>query len=483
MHSLRNANTAKAHKGNVLGTSWLNPTSTTYYFSFIIKNPFLKEIQFNFRDDIEDDQYANRLNELVLQCCSMDLSERPACEQLLDDLPCTGNLSSANERNLFSPIAVPALDLRKNFSKLNDKTSYLEVNIEKNLKPVSLTSLNSNRNCIVVTVNLIESYDFPSSNGVQSKILIYTEFGDLLTEIQSYKFNERVEFFNFKIYFSCCDQAKSHIYLTTSANDYKIIRLKYAENFECLMFDGAIDLSPHQFKPKIFNLVVSGNADDGSRCVVFSDCFTNRLGCVKLDAENVVDDCVQYGVEWVCEVNFSPIISASSTLFNLNNFPLQVNALPSKSKPTQQRQTIFQILHTKDEVVCLLNDYVTINVFYLKTGLFKRDNKSKIATYNEDHLQPLCIDSDFNLYSCDGHRLFSINLNTFEQYNSVDCVNYQKKSTSQTGHTLNKLPLFASVLYMSILSNGKIVLLQDVVQNENSKLYILKPTLRMEEAT
>jgi hypothetical protein len=274
-----------------------------YTLQRLIKNPFLKEIQFDGlrTDDGTMPQLMQHLNDLIVQCCSMDFSARPSCEQLQEQTEVA--IKAHNQSGLFYDIAIPSLDFRKNFSKLNDKNGFLEVNIENDFKPVSLTSLNLNRNLIVITVNLIESNDYPSLNGVQSKILIYTEFGDLLTEFQSYRLNERVEFFTFKIFYSYFDPVKSHVYLTTSANDYRIVRLKYAENFKYLLFDCFIDFSRHQFKPKIFN-VIDLDFDSDSRYIVFSECFTNKLGLIKFDSDSVVDGCIQYDVEWVCEVAY-----------------------------------------------------------------------------------------------------------------------------------------------------------------------------------
>ena len=133
----------------------------------------------------------------------------------------------------------------------------------------------------------------------------------------------------------------------------------------------------------------------------------------------------------------------------------------------QQQQTIFQIFTTNSEIICLLNDLVTIQVYYLATGLFKRDNKHKLSLFSIDTIQALAIDSDYNIYSTDGYKLYSIDLNTFDLYNICETLDNNCNS--------NRRPLFNSIVLMDILINGKIILLKDVVQTENSVLYILNP--------
>ena len=96
------------------------------------------------------------------------------------------------------------------------------------------------------------------------------------------------------------------------------------------------------------------------RNLLISDNLTNNLICIKFKTEKSKID---YKIEWCIQIRDKMLAKQ------------------------QQQQTIFQIFTTNSEIICLLNDLVTIQVYYLATGLFKRDNKHKLSLFSIDTIQ------------------------------------------------------------------------------------------------
>jgi hypothetical protein len=262
------------------------------------------------------------------------------------------------------------------------------------------------------------------------------------------KFERKI--FNFKIYSMCFDEENCHIYISTDTNS--ILRLKYMKNFHNkeLIFDSSLNtsnvnkkigLNKVNFTAKCIHLVVNSLTND--RNLLISDDLTNNLMLLKFKTEKCKID---YNIEWCVHIH--------------------------------DKVSIFQIFTTNNEIICLLNDLVTIQVYYLTTGLLKRDNKHKLSLFNIDTIQALALDSDFNVYSTDGYQFYSININTFDLYNVCSL----KNSLNTISSTHRQQPLFNSIVFMQILVNGKIILLKDVVQTENSILYILSPSFSEDES-
>ena len=80
-------------------------------------------------------------------------------------------------------------------------------------------------------------------------------------------------------------------------------------------------------------------------------------------------------------------------------------------------------------------------------------------------LNYFCVDSDYNFYTTNGHSFLCMNLKSLKFY--------QKFKPLVQGN--ENAVFFESIALMNILTNGKLVLVKDAIQTENSELFIIKP--------
>lgn len=435
------------------------------YLKRAILNPFLKETVLVHEQ--HENEFPIDLISLIDSCLEYNHEKRLEAQELFDleSVKKYNSIDSSVFYSAYKEQIIPTIDFKKNFSFDHLKSNCIKVYLDNNFKPSSIISLKYGQNLIIISLNkyLNESdYSFLYTNSnidpyiqqqIQSKLVIYSEFGEYVYEFYSYlvemegKFERKI--FNFKIYSMCIDEENCHIYISTDTNG--ILRLKYTKNFHNkeLIFDSSLNtlnvnkkigLNKVNFTAKCIHLVVNSLTND--RHLLISDNLTSNLMLLKFKTEKCKID---YNIEWCVQIH--------------------------------DKVSIFQMFTTNNEIICLLNDLVTIQVYYLTTGLFKRDNKHKLSLFNIDTIQALALDSDFNIYSTDGYQFYSININTFDLYNVCSL----KNSVNTISSTHRQQPLFNSIVFMQILINGKIILLKDVVQTENSILYILTPMFSSSE--
>jgi serine/threonine protein kinase len=455
------------------------------YLERAILNPFLKELVLVHEQ--HDQEFAIDLINLIDSCLEYNYEKRLTSVEILKLESVKTHLCSIESKisyfNAYKDQIIPTIDFKRNYNCDHLKANYLKVNLEHNYKPSSIICLKFSQNLIIISLNKYlneKDYSFLFANNIdpyvqqqiQSKLVIYSEFGEIVYEFHSYLVEKNSnldnsslndgqydrKYFNFKIYSMCIDEINSFIYLSNDLNG--ILRFKYMKNFQNkeLILDTTLNLTAVNKKlnlvknniiAKCIHLAEIENNPLYDTNLLISDNFTNNLISLKF---KTIKSKIDYCIEWVVATH------------------------DTKSSQQQQQQTVFQILTTNSEIICLLNDLVTIQVYYLTTGLFKRDNKHKLSSFNIDTIQALSIDSQFNIYSTDGFQFYSINLNTFELYNICETLdNNNNNVTAATNNNVYRRPFFNSIVFMQILINGKIVLLKDVVQTENSVLYILSP--------
>lgn len=516
------------------------------YLKRAIMNPFLK----NFNPIYDEcENYSKNLVKFIKLCLEHDYEKRLTSNELFNLDIVQNNYHKLmdyqhenNKKNVYFNVykenVIPSINFKLNYGHLCKTNGIRKVHLDYNFKPSSLNTFKYYNNLIMLTLNkyLIElDYSFlfnttitttasptqtiTKSNSnksistslsvvndqIQSKLIVYNEFGECLHEFCSYLIkkssnleslidnqstyidenddfdfdnvknnddlllfeNYERKYFNFKIYSTCIDELNSYIYISTDVCG--ILRFKYLSHFykSELFYDTKLNFNEINQKlnlNKHKNVLVKCmhlieiNEINYDRNLLLSDDLTMSLISIKFKTFKKQFD---YHIEWIVPIKDKT--SARSVCL--------------------QHQTIFQILATNSEILCLLNDFVTIQVYYLKTGLFKRDNKHKLNLFNLHTIQALCVDSDYNVYSTDGYKFYSINVNTFDLYNILEVFDEQPQQQQQqtvntTSNTVNKQqrqPLFESILFMKFLVNGKIVLLKDAVQTENAVLYVLKP--------
>ena len=438
------------------------------YLERAILNPFLKEIVLVHEQ--HEQGFAVDLINLIDSCLEFDHEKRLTSVELFE-------LESVKQRSIdykvqledkqaYKEQIVPTIDFKRNYSADQLKSNCIKVTLDNNFKPSSVITLKFCQNLIIISLNkyLNEAdYSFLYTNNIdphiqqqiQSKLVIYSEFGEFVYEFYSYlvEIDGKLDrkYFNFKIYSMCIDEQNSFFYISTDTCG--ILRLRYMRNFHNKELILDVDLNLANLSKKINSnkshvqanciyLIEKTKNSTYDRSLLISDNSASHLMSLKFKTEKSKID---YDVEWCVRV-------------------------PDKVK-------IFQIFATNNEIICLLNDLVSIQVYYLTTGLFKRDNKHKLGLFDIDTIQALAMDSDYNIYSTDGYQFYSINLSTFELYNVCETSDNATTTTTTTKTVASNRqpPLFNSILFMQILINGKVVLLKDVVQTENSILYILNP--------
>ena len=136
-----------------------------------------------------------------------------------------------------------------------------------------------------------------------------------------------------------------------------------------------------------------------------------------------------------------------------------------------------QIVRSRNEIFCLLSDLSTIHFYNYETCTLVRDNRHSSRDCKLT-MSYFCVDSDENFYTTNGHSFYAINVNTFKIYQKFKPRTRRVSDgplNSSDSASENMVNLFESIAFMQILNNGKLVLLKDAIQAENSELYILKP--------
>ncbi len=189
----------------------------------------------------------------------------------------------------------------------------------------------------------------------------------------------------------------------------------------------------------------------GKRRIIFSDNYTNRLISIQVE---------------LISTNCSHSNYANSFLNDKSLIKCNINDGLTLDK---QLGTAKQIVCTREELICLFDNCGAniINVFNLKTLQFKRSNQktnseSKNSYSYKNTTFCLTLDSDYYLYSTNGKSIFNLDYETFKKNNKINPSIRQGENLSHT------------ITWMTILTNSKLVLLTDAIQNENSMLYILK---------
>jgi hypothetical protein len=139
---------------------------------------------------------------------------------------------------------------------------------------------------------------------------------------------------------------------------------------------------------------------------------------------------------------------------------------------TLEQMFVKQIVCTQSELICLFEDLNLVNIYHLKTLQLKRSSLNGPTSSTNRNMRPnvkcLCLDSFDSLYSTNGKTLFKLDYsNKFEKSKKLSPS--LKKGARQF--------LCHNIAWMSILTNGKIVLLTDSLQMESSNLYFLRPVL------
>jgi len=131
---------------------------------------------------------------------------------------------------------------------------------------------------------------------------------------------------------------------------------------------------------------------------------------------------------------------------------------------TLEKRFVRQMVCTETELICLFDDLNLINIYDLKTLLLKRTNSSSQDLPAQcKNSFCLALDSNNNVYSTDGECIFNLDYNEFK-------ANKRIRPLIKKGENLSHI-----ISWMSILTNSKLVLLNDAVQMESSLLFILTP--------
>jgi serine/threonine protein kinase len=448
----------------------------------------------NFSIDLKD------LLDLTLKC---DPHERTSLEILCN----SGAIKSRLNEDYFDYYkkqAVPNLHMKAEKGKthhLNCK----KIEFDRHYKPVAMKSLTFNNNLIIIlvnrylntnksrnlngfkiitqTLNTIVSFGLngakvdssPSysknnrhddliddENEIKDiKLFVYTEFGELLKEFSSFTLNVTADgqtssgSFNFKIYDFCVDEENNHLYISTLK--YGILRFNIMKKnfyFEELIFDGRLDLSelssmqnsPNLYIPTCLNIVENENLFREStkttkkRRLVFVERVSKRIVCIQVDLKRMDS------------------LSQNHDIYNSNLIKCDLHSgltlNPIDPWPVRQ------MLVTKDELICLFDMSNLINVYDLKTLQVIRSN-SKMHEGLE--IKCLTLDSDYLAYSTDGRQIFDYNYKQFT---------YKRNHKPQIKSGENLCENFS---FMTILSNGKLILLSDALQMEKPVMFILNP--------
>jgi hypothetical protein len=257
----------------------------------------------------------------------------------------------------------------------------------------------------------------------------------------------------------CADEENSYLYVST--NNHEILRFKYLNNFSDLLFDCVLDIDLLNLSTPTCLYLIKTKAQT---YLLYSDRLNKRLTSIKIPSnERPTDGKMKCELEWGVTVD--------------------------------QHLYVYQIIPTNTELVCLLNDFSTVQVYDAATRVLKRDNREllkKKCGNSSFRIHYFCIDSDFNFYTTNGHSFLCMDINTFKFYQKFkplhqDAVRNQSNNVINLNRPQGKTglsngingpstaaPLFESISFMKILNNGRLVLLKDAIQTENSELFIMK---------
>jgi hypothetical protein len=261
----------------------------------------------------------------------------------------------------------------------------------------------------------------------------------------------------------CVDEDNSFLYVST--NNHEILRFKYSDSFTDLLFDCVLDIDLINLStPTCLNLIKT----KANTYLLYSDRANKRLTSIKVPSnDSLKDGKIKCELEWGVTVD--------------------------------QNLYVYQIVLTNTELVCLLNDFSTIQVYDAVTRVLKRDNKDILkrkCAKSSLRIHYFCTDSDYNFYTTNGHSFLCMDINTFKFYQKFKPLRYDANSGPANNNIINLnhsnskasclangshtngtsvIPLFESISFMKILTNGRLVLLKDAIQTENSELFIMKP--------
>jgi serine/threonine protein kinase len=468
---------------------------------------FLKQISFrnnkNNNNDIlsQNYVYTDELKQLIEHTLCSDPSKRPSIENMFEIDKIKKRLSQ-DYSNFYYQQMIPTLNLEKNFRTSIENRNFIRIEIFNEYKPSEMVSLKRGSNLIILSVNkymnkqkrnsgyfktinpfvifganndatnkdksyfyenencfieseysVIDKAEAYDDNIDESKLLVYTEHGELVNELSYYYFDkERLarKDFNFQILGMCVDEIYSHLYVSLNKPS-QIYRFFYSTNFSYLILDGILDLNEliqmRNSTPTCLHLPYSSSllTTNDYRILFFGDRLNKCLTSIKVFLKDQQQQ-QQQGNEM--------------------NYKIKCEAL--RSVTVDEKFYLSQILTTNDEIICLLNDLATIQIYDLSTYLAKRDNKNIIKSETKIKLRInyFCVDSDFNLYTTNGHSFLCMNIRSLRFY--------QKFKPLKNGNNNNGF-FFESIAFLNILSNGKLVLLKDAIQTESSELFIIKP--------
>ncbi|CAF0774454.1 unnamed protein product [Brachionus calyciflorus] len=386
--------------------------------------------------------YSNDLKDLIKLCLTKNPEERLTVKDIF-------NLDFFNNRldhDYFEyykrqVIPSPSIDVKQN------SLFCITANLHEFYKPITMKSLKYNQNLIVILgVKQLSSYRLRNSE--EFKFLIYTEYGQLLKEFNSYLLNNdsgHRENFKNKIYDFCIDEENNHLYITTKEDGILRFSIRDTNHYlEDLVFDGRVDLSEmYEQEEEIFPTCLSLIEDEsmfkesmktsGKRRLVFYDRISKRV------------------------ITFQVDLTSQMSKENFSIIKCYLNA-----GLTIEKQFIRQMVSTSSELICLFDDLNLINGYNLKTLQLTRTNQHQTKKSCKNTNMCLTLDSVGYLYSTDGKSIFNLDYD-FEQ---------QKRIRPSLGKGNN---LSHTITWITLLTNSKLVLLTDALQMENSLLFILKP--------
>jgi hypothetical protein len=442
--------------------------------------------------------FSCNLKDLINCTLENNPLKRPSIDEILD-FEFIKEHHKQDYSNSYYEQMIPSINFERNYGSSLENSNFSKIQICSEYKPTELVTLKlHSSNLIIISVNKYMNRHRRSSSGLfaqiknqifftktsdsgmkrsesffndddlmeseysiidktdtyeddtdDSKLIVYTEFGELVNQISCYYLDNekqlRKEFY-FHILGMCVDEINSHLYLSLNKPSL-IYRFSYSNNLNFLILDGILDLNElNQMRnttPTCLTLFTSNNSND-YRILFFGDRLNKCLTSIKvsLKASNENNEQLLSYKKIKCE-------------------PLRSVTVDEKFYPSQ-------ILTTNDEIICLFNDLATIQIYDLNTYLPIRDNKEYVnRKYSKLKLQLnyFCMDSDYNLYTTNGHSFLSMNLKTLK---------FNQKFKPKINEAEN---FFESISFMNILTNGKLVLVKDAIQTENSELFIIKPEL------
>ena len=441
---------------------------------------------------------SDDLKTLVRSTMAMKPEDRLNIEQLFNLEFIQRNFLN-DYSNFYRQQVIPNLSINSKFARSN-VLECSKVKIDSNYKPIAMKSLKYNQNLIVIIASkhvnkvrnssfkvitthlnnlspfgreelaepLIEDPAVDEDFIEESKIIVYDEFGQLFREFNSFLVNELNEAssrepFNFKINDLCIDEENDHLYLSTKK--FGILRFKIIKNIhylEDIAFNGRLDLSElkelfngmSKCYPTCLNLIENEEVFPDTmritnkRRLIFNDRLSKRIISVQVDLTspiNLISDVTSFAEK------------LAITLINCNIIKWL----------TFEQRYVQQMISTNSELICLFDDLNLVNVYDLRTLLFKRTNNPIQNTVSSrKNLFCLAVDSFSNVYSTDGECIFNLDIQNLKPIKRIRPL---VKKNENLSHIIS---------WMSLMTNSKLILLSDAVQMEPSLLFILNPVCK-----